>query len=179
MDHQFIQVGDFSQIETAVRDHLATLPTATDSFHEEHILTATHYQIVVAGAVAGFASIRKEEVISQFVLSETYRHLGQSLFARLRRLEHVQAALVPTNDEFFLAHALDDYRLLAKQACFFAVADARVPEVAAGFTLRVATSDDIALVQHEAGDFFDPVERFITGNQLFITEREGEPWGSV
>jgi len=161
-----------------VRAHLASLPTATDSFHEHHVLTAMHYRIMVDGEVAGFASIHAQEVIIQFALTTDFRYLGQQVFARLRRYEHVRAALVPTNDEFFVAHALDDYRALSKQACFFAAAESRVPPIPAGLRLRQATTEDIALIREETDEEFEPVEQFITSGELFITEREGQPWAS-
>ena len=131
MDTHFAPVA-FVEIERAVRDHLAGLPAAIDSFLEDHFRASSHYRIAVAGEAAGFASIHHGNLITQFVLSEPYRRYGQSLFGQLRRREQVQAAFVPTCDEFFLAHALDDYRQLAKQAYFFAAARTPSP-VAAGF----------------------------------------------
>ncbi|MGB3304758.1 MAG: GNAT family N-acetyltransferase [Thermomicrobiales bacterium] len=176
MDLRFVQT-DFAGIEPEVRAHLASLPTATDSFHEHHVLTAMHYRILVGGEVAGFASIHAQEVITQFALAIGYRFLGQQVFARLRRFEHVRAALVPTNDEFFVVHALDDYRTLSKQACFFAVAESRVPPIPAGLRLRQATTEDIALIRDETDEEFEPVEQFIANGELFVTEREGQAVG--
>ena len=44
----------------------------------------------------------------------------QALVERMvRRLESVGAVFVPTCDEFYLSHAIDDYRQLLKQAYFF------------------------------------------------------------
>src|SRR5262245_33455388 len=98
----------FDDVRDDVRRHLAALPGTIDSFLEEHILASRHYRIVIAGEVAGFASIHKERLMTQFALAEPYRRYGQSVFARLRRWEQVQAAFVPTGDPYFLAHALDD-----------------------------------------------------------------------
>ena len=56
-------------------------------------------------------------------------------------MEQVQSAFVPTCDEFFLAHALDDYRQLAKQAYFFAAPAGNGEAVAAN------------PVSHATGDF--------------------------
>src|SRR5918998_6686484 len=110
----------FSVVQEATRQHLRMLSSAIDSFLEDHILASNHYRIIVAGETAGFASIHEERLITQFALSEAYRRCGQALFRELRQMEQVRSAFVPTCDEFFLAHALDDYRQLAKQAYFFA-----------------------------------------------------------
>src|ERR687898_2326918 len=91
----------FPEIREATRKHLRLLPSAIDSFLEDHILASNHYRIVVAGETAGFASIHEERLITQFALAEPYRGCGQELFAELRRMEQVRAAFVPTCDEFF------------------------------------------------------------------------------
>ena len=178
MDHsfQFVPVS-FGQIEHAVKAYLNSLPSATDSFHEEHVISANHYQILVGGETAGFASIRQESTITQFKLSVPYRHLGQPIFARLRRHEHVQSALFPTNDQFFLAHALDDYRQLAKQACFFALASTRVLPVASGNTLRLAVAANLDVIRKETGDFFETPEHLVAKGEIFVVERDGEVAG--
>src|SRR5215216_1164074 len=119
MDTHFAPVA-FLEVREATRQHLRALPSAIESFLEDHILASNHYRIVVEGETAGFASIHEERLITQFALAEPYRRCGQTLFGELRRMEQVRSAFVPTCDEFFLAHALDDYRQLAKQAYFFA-----------------------------------------------------------
>jgi RimJ/RimL family protein N-acetyltransferase len=167
----------FDDIREDVRRHLVALPGTIDSFLEDHILVSNHYRIVVAGDAAGFASIHKERLITQFALAEPYRRCGQPVFARLRRWEQVQAAFVPTCDPFFLAHALDDYRLLEKQAYFFeAPAEVRRP-ASDRFRLRVAELDDLTLIQVESADFFVPIERYIETSALFITLHGEEPVG--
>src|SRR5918993_1193489 len=119
METHFAPV-QFAEIREATRQHLRALPSAIDSFLEDRILASNHYQIAVAGETAGFASIHEERLITQFALTEHYRRCGQTLFGELRRMEQVRSAFVPTCDEFFLAHAIDDCRQLAKQAYFFA-----------------------------------------------------------
>jgi GNAT superfamily N-acetyltransferase len=168
----------FAEIGEATRRHLGALPSAIDSFLEDHILASNHYRIVVAGETAGFASIYEERLITQFALAELYRRCGQALFGELRRMEQVRSAFVPTCDEFFLAHALDDYRQLAKQAYFFA-APSDVGEAAASdrYSMRPAAIDDANFVRQESGDFFEHLERHIAAGELFVTLRDEEPVG--
>lgn len=167
----------FAEIAEDVRRHLAALPSAIDSFLEDHILASTHYRIVVAGDVAGFASIHGERTITQFILNEPYRHLGQQIFAQVRRLEEVGSALVPTCDELYLAHALDDYRHLAKQAYFFAAGKSRSAPTTDSISLRLAGPGDADLVQAESGDFFSPITKYIERQELFVTLRGNESVG--
>ena len=177
METHFAPVA-FAEIREATCQHLRMLPSAIDSFLEDHILASNHYRIDVAGETAGFASIHEESLITQFALAEPYRRFGQMVFAELRRLEQVRAAFVPTCDEFYLAHALDEYRQLAKQAYFFAT-----PPGAGGFgatdqlSLRPASMNDAGLVRQESGDFFDHLERHIAAGEVFVTRRDEEPVG--
>ena len=119
METHFAPVA-FAEVREAMRQNLRALPSAIDSFLEDHILASNHYRIFVAGETAGFTSIHGERLITQFALSDRYRQHGQALFRELRQMEQARSAFVPTCDEFIQAHALDDYRRLAKQAYFFA-----------------------------------------------------------
>lgn len=168
MNGRFLPV-EYSQIEEAVRAHYASLPSPTDSFLEEHILTSSHYRIEIAGQEAGIASIHAGKLITQFALHEAFRDRGQEVFTHVRRLEQVQSAFVPTCDEFFLSHALDDYRQLAKQAYFFAVSSTSPPARQGEYALRLATPGDADLVTREAGGFFTDIAGHIARQELFLT----------
>jgi GNAT superfamily N-acetyltransferase len=167
----------FAEIRSAVRRHLASLPAAIDSFLEDHIVAATHYRILIGDEPAGFASIHDGTLITQFALTEPYRHLGQPLFTQLRTLEQVQSAFVPTCDEFYLSHALDDYRHLAKQAYFFATADHASLPATSPHSLRPAEPNDAGFILQEAGDFLPHTEEHIAKQELFVTLRGDEPAG--
>src|SRR5215212_7536169 len=177
METHFAPVA-FAEIRDAARQHLRALPSAIDSFLEDHILASNHYRIVVAGETAGFASIHEERLITQFALAEPYRRFGQMLFTELRRMEQVRAAFVPTCDEFYLAHALDEYRQLAKQAYFFATPPG-VGEAGATdrYSMRPVVIDDTDFMRQESGEFFEDLERHIAADDLFVTLRGEEPVG--
>lgn len=169
----------FAEIERDVRHHLAALPSRIDSFLEGHILGSRHYVITIGGEEAGFASVHGGSLITQFSLADRWKHVGQPVFRQVRRLEEVQSAFVPTCDEFYLAHALDDYRHLAKQAYFFAYAETPRNDSPGmtGVSLRLAQPDDLPLIAQDSGDFFAPIAPFIAREELFITLRDGEPVG--
>ena len=93
-------------------------------------------------------------------------------------MEQVRSAFVPTCDEFFLAHALDDYRQLAKQAYFFATPPGGGAAVATEpYSVRPAVTDDADFVRQESGDFFEDLERHIAAGEVFVTLRGEEPVG--
>src|SRR5829696_7646925 len=167
METRFVPVA-FADIREPTRQHLRLLPSAIDSFLEDHILASNHYQIVVTGEPAGFASIHEERLITQFAVSEPYRQHGQDLYRELRQIEQVRSAFVPTCDEFFLAHALDDYRRLAKQAYFFATPlGVGEGEATNRYSMRPAAIADADFVRQESGDFFEHLEQHITERELF------------
>src|SRR5215211_6574166 len=177
METHFAPVA-FAEIREAMRQHLHALPSAIDSFLEDHILASNHYRIVVGGESAGFASIHKEHLITQFALAEPYRWSGQALFRELRLMEQVRSAFVPTCDELFLAHALDDYRQLAKQAYFFATPPVAGEAVVTDrYCMRPAEIDDADFVRQESGEFFEDLERTITAGELFVALRDEEQVG--
>jgi GNAT superfamily N-acetyltransferase len=168
---------DFGQIQGAVRRHFASLPSAIDSFLEEHIVNANHYRISLNGGAAGFTSIHGGSLITQFAIDEPYKRYGQAVFSQLRRMERVTSAFVPTCDEFFLAHAVDDYRRLNKQAYFFATPESADISVQEGYELRSADMGEADFIRREAGDLVDDVEGWIEGGKIFNTLRFSEHVG--
>ena len=168
------EAATLAAIADQVHDHLATLPAAIDSFLEDQILASNHYRVVLDGEPAGFASVHGEGLITQFALDDRFRVHGQRVFRAARRLEQVREALVPACDNFFLSHALDEYRTLAMQAHFFATAPSRrtrpAPERG---TLRLALPSDRDEIRDGSGDFFGDIDRFIAQESLFLLVRDG------
>ena len=174
MDVKFVPVAP-AEILPTLQQHISAFPAPIDSFLEDHILASQHYQITLRGQPIGWTAVHGERLLTQFALLPGYKAWGQAIFALVRRLEEVQAAFVPTSDEYFLAHALDDYRQIEKQAYFFQH-DPQRPAYQPALTLnhRQATAADRALIQHHSGDFFDRVEQRLAEGQLYITERAGQ-----
>jgi len=167
MTIEFVPVP-LTAIRGVIQQHLTGLPAAIDSFLEDHIVESAHYQIRVSGAVAGYTSIHKGSLITQFALEPFHKHYGQAIYSQVKRLDEVGAAFVPTCDEFFLSHALDEYHQLAKQAYFFAAPPFLPDEEPGGFTLRRAEHGDSAIVRERSGDFFGNIENHIGRQELFL-----------
>lgn len=169
---------ELPEIKPVLAAHLLALSSPIDSFLEDHLLQSLHYRILADGAGVGWTAIHNQSLITHFSMAASHRHLGQRVFAQVRRLEQVRGAYVPTCDEFFLAHALDDYRLLEKQAYFFQARPAvQRPPAPSGLTHRRAHSDDIEQMTVLIGDFFDRVEWRVADGQIYVTERGGEAVG--
>lgn len=167
-----------AEIEPQLRAHLAAQPGRIEAFLEEHIAASQAYRIVLDGAAAGFAAIHERRLITLFALDPDHRHHGQAAFRALRRLEEVTSAFVPTCDEFYLAHALDDYRELRKQAYVFAARPALPPlPDPARYAQTPLTAADAAWLRAQTGDFFDPLDARIARGELVATLRDGERAG--
>ena len=164
-----------SEIQEAVSQHLEALPRPIDSFLEDHILESAHYHIEIGGARAGFASVFRANLITQFHLAEPFKRHGQAVFQRLRKMENVGAAFVPTCDEFFLSHAIDDYRQLARQAHFFTVGrNPLEPELVQRCSLRQAEPGELSFIQQQSGDLVDKLEERLEAGEIYLTHRDGE-----
>lgn len=171
MTIQFVPVT-LPDLLPTLQQRIGTFPAPIDSFLEDHILASNHYAIRSADTQIGWASVYQQSLLTQFDLLPGYQGLGQQIFPLARKLEAVGAAFVPTCDEFFLAHALDDYRQLEKQAYFFQH-DAQCPPYPSppGLRHRPATLADLSTFQALSGDFFDKLEQRLAEGQLYITER--------
>ena len=166
---------DFSEAEPVLRRHLLGLPAPVDSCFEDHVRASQHYRIELGQKSAGWTAVHDGSLITQFCLMSPHRYLGQRAFAQVRKLEQVREAYVPTCDEFFLAHALDDYRLLEKQAYFFqARPQAQRPAPPPGLTLRPAQASDLPAMRELIGDFFDRLAWRIETGQIYAMLRDGD-----
>ena len=171
MTIQFVSVA-LAGVRKEVQQHLGSLPSAIDSYLEDHILESTHFHIVVSDEDAGYVSIHKGSLITQFFLKPAYRQHAQDIYRQIKKLDEVQAAYVPTCDEFFLAHALDDYRHLAKQAYFFASGPSALEEEPSRLALRRAEVRDIPAIQDGSGEFFRDIGKYVRKQELFLTLRD-------
>ena len=160
--------------------YVESLASPIDSFLEDHILDSKHYLICQENEPIGYFSIFQKWLLTQFYLEKPYRKRAQEIFQRIKHIEEVRAAFVPTADEFFLAHAVDDCRLIEKQAYFFQ--DSGQAQDSAAYLpdlkLRQAQLADLGDIQKFSGDFFDEnLEMKIRTNCIYIAEREAEILG--
>ncbi|MFN8489895.1 MAG: GNAT family N-acetyltransferase [Caldilineaceae bacterium] len=162
-----------SVLKPMVANYLAHLASPIDSFLEDHILASKHYVILLNGETAGYCAVHKTSLLTQYYLHDEFKQQGQAVFQRLKKLEAVQAAFVPTADEFFLAHALDEYKQLDKQAYFFQTRKNHdVLTMDSSIGGRLAQPSDTALIKAYAGDFFDEIESSIQKEQIYVMTKE-------
>lgn len=162
-----------AEIEGDIHRYLTSLPSTIESFTEDHIVQANLYRIVVEERYAGFTAVHGGSLITQFFLFPAFRREAQEIYRRVKKLENVQAALVTTCDEFFLSHALDEYRLLAKQGYIFALGSAPdTPARSETVTLQTARLSDVDLIRAGSGEFFHDLEAYIEREEIFLALRE-------
>lgn len=166
----FVPTG-LADIHGAVVEHPHALPSAIDSFLENHIHESAHYKILVSSGEAGFASVHRGSLLTQFALAPTSKRYGQTVFQQVKKLEEVQAALVPTCDEFFLSHALDEYRKQNKQAYFFG-SSAESLDVPPSFALRPAEASEAERIREGSGNFFGDLAESIGKRRIFLVFSE-------
>ncbi len=165
--------AETAALKPMLAHYLAQLSAPIDSFLEDHILASNHYEISLNGHIAGYCAVHKTSLLTQYYLRTEWRQYGQVVFQQLKKLEAVQAAFVPTADEFFLAHALDEYKQLDKQAYFF-----QTPKDQTGLAVdpslvgRLAQPSDTAFIKETAGDFFDEVESNIAKEQIYLITKD-------
>ena len=165
-----------AQLKARIVEHLATdLSAPIESFLEDHIVDSAHYQLLIDGQVAGFASVYKGELLTQFAVVRRFRPISTDLFAAARQLEAVKMAFVPTCDDLFLSHALDVSVKVEKQAYIWQTGDGVIS--AENLTLQTATPADQPLIIAQTGDFFGDLPTVINQGNLFVGYRNNAPVG--
>ena len=167
--------GKYRDLET-VDAYLTSLSSPIDSFLEDHILESQFYRIIDAGHEIGSFAIHNSSLLTQFHIVCKARRHGQEVFAEILRNHKLNAAFVPTCDEFFLSHALDKHSDLEMQALFFVDGGEHVDlaSVPMEVEYRPAKSSDIATIKALSGTFLDDPERSISRQEAHVGHLNGE-----
>lgn len=165
---------DFSELYEFISEYKALLSSPMDSFLEDHIIESEHFLITIDDNRAGYFSVYKKELLTQFYLSKEYRYLGQEIFYKIKKVQYINKVFVSTGDEFFLSHALDEYRSVEKQAYFFKDSMNQIKEdkIDRDLSIRVAEHCDIEEIQKNSGSFFDNLNESISNEEIYIVSKD-------
>jgi len=169
------QYQPVDQIET-LQSAIQALSAPIDSYLEDHILSAEFHAVAYGTTKEqiGHIAIHGGSLLTQFYLQPWARRWGQSLYREIIRRLGLTAALVPTCDEFFLSHALDDYVDLHKQAYFFVTGAPVAPwDDMPGLHFRQATMTDHAATAALNDGFIDKLEERIARGEIHIGALDG------
>jgi len=160
-------------IEKEVQDLYGKNQIIVDSFWEDHVLKSRVYQLMINDECVGFAGIFEEHTLMLFHLFDAYRQFGRQWMEELKRMEQVTNAMIPTGDEFFLSHAMDNYQRLEKQAYFSLYRSEDLPrEKEIALELNEMNGEKGFEALKIAGDFFeeDTAERLTKEPHLKVYE---------
>jgi len=145
----------FEKIQDMMEKNITRNGVTVDSFWEDHVLEGNHYSIQDGDSSIGYFTIHGEDTISSFYLVEEYAYYGREFFEQIKKYEKVTNALVTTGDEFLLAHCLDSFQRMEKQAYFSLYRDVEPSSfVKRSITFeRILSRENLSTVKL-AGDFF-------------------------
>jgi predicted acetyltransferase len=122
-----IRKCEFDEIKPFVSEYYISNKIIVDSFWEDHILEKSNYYIIMHdNEIAGYFCVNSGTLLVLFNVFEEYRHFSQEIFFIVKKYESIKEVLVPTGDEFFLSHAIDNYEKIEKQA-YFLIYTGRAP----------------------------------------------------
>lgn len=142
-------LSSYEVVRPMIQANVEENEITVDSFWEAHVLESNHYAIVDSANVVGYASIHKAKTMTGFYLKESHLQYGKELFEQFKRYEQVTNAMVPTGDEVFLSHCVDNFARMEKQA-FFSIYREQAPEGFQRIPLRferVTCADDVELLK--------------------------------
>jgi GNAT superfamily N-acetyltransferase len=164
----------FEDIKTLVVEYYIKNKIIVDSFWEGHVREGIHYKIMHQKKIAGYFSVNKETVLVLFYILEEYRNISQELFTIIRKYESVKEALIPTGDEFFISHAIDNYTKIEKQAYFSIYID-KPPKKLIAVELKLADIEKDMEILNICHDFLkDVIEEMqkVPGIEIYIAKHD-------
>jgi N-acetylglutamate synthase-like GNAT family acetyltransferase len=123
-----------------------------DSFWESNVRESNFYIIEYNQNTIGYFAINNETVLTLFNIFDEYRNTSQELFGIIKKYESVKEALIPTGDEFFISHAIDNYTKIEKQA-YFSIYTERRPEKLFDIKLELADMEKDEVILNICHDF--------------------------
>lgn len=149
-----------------------SLSSPIDSFLEDHILGAQFQRILIDSQAVGGFGVHSDTLLTHFHMVGPARRYGQAAFAQILAQTRVTAAMLPTCDEFFLSHALDQRHTLKNQAYFFVEGDANeqrpTPPSQIEVRYRLAQLADAEAIRAVSADFLDKLEHRIVDGEIYM-----------
>ena len=106
--YQGMILPDSKVLKDLKTQHLKTLSAPLDAYWEEALIGfADHYEFKIDGARSGFYCINSDNQLVAFHLSPEYATHGGNALSYIINEHSVPAALVGTNDSYFLSLCLD------------------------------------------------------------------------
>jgi N-acetylglutamate synthase-like GNAT family acetyltransferase len=118
LENIIIRKCEYKILQNYLSEYYIKNNIIVDSFWESHVRESNFYIIVDNERIIGYFAIYKETELILFNVFEEYRNISQELFSIIKKYESIKEALIPTGDEFFISHAIDNYIRIEKQAYF-------------------------------------------------------------
>ncbi len=149
----------FDKIQDMMVENIIDNKITVESFWEEHVIESNQYALFKENEMVGYFTIHDQSTITSFYIIEEYSHLGQEIFEKIKRYEKVTNAMVPTGDELLLAHCVDNFQRMEKQA-YFSLFRVNVPTdfIRKDIKFERVRSMEEASIIKLAGDFFSEDE---------------------
>jgi GNAT superfamily N-acetyltransferase len=163
----------FEEIKEKVYKYYKENDILVDSFWEKHALESNCYNIIFNEEIIGYCGIYNKGLITLFNLEKKDNYLAQEIFMKVKYLEEVSEAFVPTGDEFLLSLCLDNFSNIQKQA-YFTRDLGFYSENDRDIKLKLATKSDKEIVEKYSDDFFDDIVRDISKECIYLASKEDE-----
>jgi hypothetical protein len=165
-----------NEIDNFMTQYKDALSSPIESFLEDHILSSQFYIVILDKKKTGYFAIYKNDLLTQFFIEVPFRSQSQKIYEYVLKNHSIKFAFVPTCDEFFLSHALDEYEKIEKQAFFFQdiKGNAQIENIRNEVDYRLATSDDKKSMIRISNDFLDNINDQIKKKQIYVGHQNNE-----
>lgn len=142
-----------------------------DAYWEEQIFSSNFYQIFINKNYAGFFSIQNENRLTLFHLFDSFKHFSQEIFFKVKKMEQVNEAFLPTGDEFFLSNCLDNFKTL-NVVGYFTKDSKRTISIENDLILQLATIEDFSIIKSLSNNFFSKLITELSEGKIYIAKKD-------
>lgn len=143
-----------------------------ESYLEERLKLASHFNLVFDDKIIGLLSIEDGALLTHFSLDSKWWPRSQEAFSVAIEALQIREAIVPTFDDGFLSLAFDRHHTVKVQADLFIYCGDSIQKGRQEVELQQATHDDATSIREQTGGFFEANAEEIRCGRLFIAKTE-------
>lgn len=165
------KISNFSELKKDILNYYEKNKILADAYWEHFVLNSNFYKILVNDCYSGFFAIYGETTLTIFHIFDNQKEFSQEIFLKVKKMEQVSKAFLPTGDEFFLSHCIDDFTTIEKNG-YFTKDYKNNSTNENNLTMEVATKKHKDIILEFSNNFFSNIDNELSQGYIYMVKKD-------